>query len=170
MSIWLRTITLVSVNNVHKAAMLYHLWIMCVYQNWYLDPCLIYLSTFAKQYDTLAAMIRMFVSFSSVRLLAPLHRVLSITSPSWGPYVSQLLQRQTFSIFVFVERKVRVRVCVETLIPHNQFTPWVYWERVTNKNNKIPCVCNSVIPSDVHSCRLTFLLQLLKGDFTNFKH
>ncbi len=47
----------------------------------------------------------MFVSFSYVQLLAPLHHVLLITSLSWGPYVSQLLQQHTHDFFVSQQEK-----------------------------------------------------------------
>lgn len=49
--------------------------------------------------------IRMFVSFSYVRLWAPLHHVLLITSLSWGPYVSHLLQQHALDFFVSQQGK-----------------------------------------------------------------
>lgn len=47
----------------------------------------------------------MFVSFSYVRLSAPLHHVLLITSLSWGPYVSHLSQQHTLDFFVSQQEK-----------------------------------------------------------------
>lgn len=46
-----------------------------------------------------------FVSFSSVRLLAPRHHVLLITSLSWGPYVSQLLHQHTLGVFFVLKQE-----------------------------------------------------------------
>lgn len=160
-----------SVNNINKAAVLYRLWIMCVCQNWYLDPCLMYQSSFAKQHNIVAAMICMFVSFSFVRLLAPLHRALLITSPSWGPYVSQLCQQQTFSIFSFFLRgKWESRCMQKLLFPITCLLPECVENVKQTKTTKSFqlmnmnecflfmnwCVCNSAIPSFFHSCMQVF--------------